>query len=149
MRERVLHFSFLISVHDEKGGFMSDLNCLLAGLIRLFSPLLFLVLWHRKTGARFYPALIAFPVCFPVFIAGATTTGALVASATLLSRSSAIPFAIFAMTFAVAGATTSASAASASDMCPGFHSSGSENMSHCTGLRLSVRNVRGVTNSLA
>ena len=71
MRERVLHFSFLISVHDEKGGFMSDLNCLLAGLIRLFSPMLFLVLWHRKTGARFYPALIAFPICFPVFIAGA------------------------------------------------------------------------------
>lgn len=49
---------------------MTDLNCLLAGLIRLFGPTVLLILWHKKTGARFYPALIAFGICFPAFIIG-------------------------------------------------------------------------------
>lgn len=49
---------------------MTDLNCLLAGLTRLLSPLLLLILWRKKTGARLYPAIIAFLVCFPVFIIG-------------------------------------------------------------------------------
>ena len=49
---------------------MTDVYCILAGLIRLLSPLLLLIYWHKRTGARFFPALIAFPVCFPVFILG-------------------------------------------------------------------------------
>lgn len=51
---------------------MTDINCLLAGLTRLFSPLLLLLFWHKKTGARFYPAPIAFAVCLPVFFIGAS-----------------------------------------------------------------------------
>ncbi len=50
---------------------MIDVNCLFAGLTRLLSPLLLLLLWRKKTGARFYPALIAFSICVPVFIIGA------------------------------------------------------------------------------
>jgi len=50
---------------------VTDVNCLLAGLTRLLSPLLLLILWHKKTGAQFYPALIAVPVCLPVFAVGA------------------------------------------------------------------------------
>lgn len=50
---------------------MTDVNCLLAGLIRLFTPLLLLILWHKKTGARLFPAPVAFLICFPVFILGA------------------------------------------------------------------------------
>ena len=84
----------------------------------------------------------------PVFIAGATTIGAFVASRVEESRSSAIPCAIFARTFAVAGATTTRSAA-ASEMCPGFQSRGSSKRSHSTGLRESVWNVSGVTNARA
>ena len=47
------------------------------------------------------------------FIAGAMTTGALVARTMQLSRSSAMPHAILAMAFAVAGAISTRSAASA------------------------------------
>ncbi|MCR5599203.1 MAG: YhfC family intramembrane metalloprotease [Ruminococcus sp.] len=47
---------------------MTDLNCLLAGLVRLLSPILLLWLLRKKVHARIYPALIAFIVCFPVFI---------------------------------------------------------------------------------
>ena len=85
----------------------------------------------------------------PVFIAGATRIGARVASATELRRSSASPCAIFARIFAVAGAITTRSALSASPMCSGFQFSGSVNIWFCTGLRLNVRNVSGVTNSFA
>lgn len=49
---------------------MNDTSCLLAGLVRLLSPALLLIFWHKKTGARFYPALIAFAVCLPVFAVG-------------------------------------------------------------------------------
>ena len=49
---------------------MTDLKCFLAGMTRLFSPLIMLVLWRKKTSARLYPAFIAFAVCFPVFIMG-------------------------------------------------------------------------------
>ncbi|MBR1591966.1 MAG: YhfC family intramembrane metalloprotease [Ruminococcus sp.] len=49
---------------------MTDINCFLAGMTRLcISPILLFV-WCRKTGARLYPAFIAFAVCFPVFIIG-------------------------------------------------------------------------------
>ena len=55
---------------------MTDINCLLAGLTRLLGPLLLLIFWHKKTDARIFPALIAFVVCFPVFIvAGAIRSG--------------------------------------------------------------------------
>ena len=48
-----------------------DVSCFLAGITRLFSLPLMLVIWHRKTGARIRPALVAFAVCFPVFFTGA------------------------------------------------------------------------------
>ena len=49
---------------------MKDLCCLLAGLINLCSPSVLAVLWYKKTGARLFPAVAAFLVCFPVFIMG-------------------------------------------------------------------------------
>lgn len=55
---------------------MTDLNCLLSGLTRLLGPLLLLIFWHKKTGARILPAPAALAVCFPVFIvAGAIRSG--------------------------------------------------------------------------
>ena len=50
---------------------MNDFSCVLAGLVRILTPPLLVFLWHKKTGARIYPALIAFVVCFPAFIIGA------------------------------------------------------------------------------
>ena len=50
---------------------MDDMSCVLAGLVRILTPPLLVFLWHKKTGARIYPALIAFVVCFPAFIIGA------------------------------------------------------------------------------
>ena len=50
---------------------MADMQCILAGLTRLFGPVLLMILWHKKTGAGFTPALVAFPVCYPVFFIGA------------------------------------------------------------------------------
>lgn len=50
---------------------MDDFSCVLAGLVRILTPPLLVFLWHKKTGARIYPALIAFVVCFPAFIIGA------------------------------------------------------------------------------
>ena len=49
---------------------MKDLSCYLAAMINLFGPLTLLILWHRKTGARFYPAIVAFITCIPVFFIG-------------------------------------------------------------------------------
>lgn len=49
---------------------MNDLCCLLAGLINLGSPAVLVLLWNKKTGARLFPALAAFLICFPVFIMG-------------------------------------------------------------------------------
>lgn len=55
---------------------MTDLNCLLAGLVQLLTPVLLLIFWHKKTGARILPAPAAFLVCLPVFtIAGLIRTG--------------------------------------------------------------------------
>ena len=55
---------------------MTDLNCLLAGLAQLLTPVLLLILWRKKTGARILPAPAAFLVCLPVFtIAGLIRTG--------------------------------------------------------------------------
>lgn len=49
---------------------MKDLSCLLAGLINLCGPMIMLTFWSKKTGARSFPAVAAFLVCFPVFIMG-------------------------------------------------------------------------------
>ena len=55
---------------------MTDINCLLAGLARLLVPVLLLIFWHKRTGARIFPAIAAFLVCLPVFtIAGLIRTG--------------------------------------------------------------------------
>ena len=47
---------------------MIDLNCLLAGLVRLSACPLLLVLLRKKTGALIYPAFAAYGVCILVFI---------------------------------------------------------------------------------
>ncbi len=47
-----------------------DVQCLLAGLVRLSFPVLALLYWFLKKRARLYPALIAFLVLLPVFILG-------------------------------------------------------------------------------
>ena len=83
------------------------------------------------------------------FIAGATTSGARVASSTVVRRSSAIPCAIFAITFAVAGAITTASAVSASRMWPISDSSVRSKVSSATRFPDSVWSVISVTNSRA
>lgn len=55
---------------------MTDLSCLLAGLTNLLGPLLLLIFWHKRTGARILPAPAALAVCLPVFIvAGAIRAG--------------------------------------------------------------------------
>lgn len=55
---------------------MTDLNCLLAGLARLLVPVLLLIFWHKRTGARIMPAPAALLICLPVFtIAGLIRTG--------------------------------------------------------------------------
>ncbi|EWM52929.1 YhfC family glutamic-type intramembrane protease [Ruminococcus flavefaciens] len=55
---------------------MTDLSCLLAGLINLLGPMLLLIFWHKKTGARILPAPVALAVCLPVFfVAGAIRAG--------------------------------------------------------------------------
>ena len=53
----------------------------------------------------------------PVFMAGAHSTGARVASSTVLSRSEARPLAVFPRLFAVAGTTATRSAQRASSIC--------------------------------
>ena len=40
-------------------------------MVGLFGPPALLIFWHKKSGARLYPAMIALPVCFPVFLIGA------------------------------------------------------------------------------
>lgn len=50
---------------------MTDVNCLLAGLVRLLGPVLLLFIWHKKTRARLFPALAALLICFPVFFIAA------------------------------------------------------------------------------
>lgn len=49
---------------------MTDAGCLLAGLVRLLTAPVLLMLWRRKTGARLLPAPIALALCFPVFLLG-------------------------------------------------------------------------------
>ena len=83
------------------------------------------------------------------FMAGASSTGARVASTTAASRSSAMPAASRAMTSAVAGATSTRSAWSASWMWPIWASSAGSNRLRATGCPDSVCSVRGVMNLVA
>ena len=85
-----------------------------------------------------------------VFMAGATSMGAFVASATVDSMSSAIPAAILAMMLAVAGTMYKRSAHFAKAMCSTSQTAGALNMlSSATIFCDMVRNVNGVTNSAA
>ena len=72
------------------------------------------------------------------FIDGATSTGARVASVIAVTASSAMPCASRAITFAVAGATITISARSASVMWPIVASSVRLNRSVNTGRRVSA-----------
>ena len=83
------------------------------------------------------------------FIAGASRSGALLASTTAVKRSLAIPAARRAIASAVAGATISRSASSASWMCPIAASLPRSNSSRDTGAPESVCIVSGVMNCVA
>jgi len=72
------------------------------------------------------------------FMAGQMRTGALVAMTVVVSRSSAIPPAILPITLAVAGASRTRSALSASDTCPISHSPVSWKVSTATALPVRV-----------
>ncbi len=83
------------------------------------------------------------------FMLGASSTGALVASATAETGQSAMPAAMRAIRFAVAGAITTMSAASATWMCPISDSWVRSNRSVMTGRPESAWKVMGPTNSRA
>ncbi len=82
-------------------------------------------------------------------IAGATTTGADVARHAAVTASDEIPLAIAPSQRAVAGATTIASAVSATTMCPIRSSGSSPRTSVSTGCRDRAANVSGPTNVAA
>ena len=102
---------------------------------------------RERSLARFSATVGCSYMC--TFIEGANATFARVASNTVVTISSAIPTAALAITSAVAGAITIASALSASRMCPISDSCVSENVSVATGFELSVCSVSGVMNSVA
>ena len=81
-----------------------------------------------------------------VSIAGAMTTGALVASTVQHSISSEIPAASLAMILAVAGATTTMSADLARETCSILNSEAKSNISVTTGLPVSALKVIADTN---
>jgi hypothetical protein len=83
------------------------------------------------------------------FIAGASRIGARVASTTAASRSLAMPAAMRAMKSAVAGATTTMSASSASRMWPISASDAGSNRSSATAAPDSVCSVSGVMKRVA
>ena len=84
-----------------------------------------------------------------MFIAGATSTGAVTASRSVPSRSSAIPAAIFASVFAVAGATIARSAACARARCSIGIPGRQAQRSSATGRPESAWNVAGPTKRFA
>ncbi len=84
-----------------------------------------------------------------VCMAGAIITGALVASTTQVSISSAMPAASLAIILAVAGAITTASAVSARVMWVIPGSALGSNIPVLTVLPVILRKVSGVTNSVA
>ena len=79
-----------------------------------------------------------------VFIAGDTSLGHFAASIVVVSISSAIPFAIFPITFADAGATINMSACFASDTCSTLNSKFLSNVSTRHLFPVSVSNVIGL-----
>ena len=83
------------------------------------------------------------------FMAGATSTRLSVAISSVEARSSAEPPAILARMLAVAGATTTRSAARDSSMCPIPASSVSENSASCTGAPARLASESGVMNAFA
>src|SRR4030042_1191344 len=85
----------------------------------------------------------------PACMAGTTIIGAFVASTVQQSMSSAMPAAILAIMSAVAGAITTTSAASAKATCSTLYSEANWNILVTTGLPVILRNVSGVTNSVA
>ena len=82
------------------------------------------------------------------FMAGAMTSGAVVASAVVVSKSSARPLASFAITLAVHGAMRNKSASCAKEMW-WMGSDGLSNNPTPTGSCVSERKVSGPTNSVA
>ena len=82
-------------------------------------------------------------------IAGANTTGAAVARQVAVTASFAMPFAIAPSQRAVAGATTIASAVSATTMCPIRWSGSRPRTSVSTACRERAPNVSGPTNVAA
>ena len=102
----------------------------------------------RARSAATFACVAAFcHIC--VSIAGATMTGAEVASTVVATRSSENPCARRASTWAVAGATTTTSAWRPMATWPAARSSCMENISISTGRCVSAWNVSGVTNSAA
>src|SRR4030043_1023574 len=85
----------------------------------------------------------------PACMAGATIIGAFVASTVQQSMSSAMPAAILAIIFAVAGVITTTSAASAKATCSTLYSEASSNILVTTGLPVMLRKVSGAINSVA
>ena len=85
----------------------------------------------------------------PPSIAGTIRTGARAASSSVVRKSSAIPCAALARTFAVAGATTRAWARSASATCSTASGLCGSKRLDSTARPESVRNVSGPTNSRA
>ena len=83
------------------------------------------------------------------FIAGTASTGLSVASSSVVARSSAIPFAIFARILAVAGATTTSSACRDNWICPISRSAFRSNRSSNTWSSVNTPRLSGVTNCLA
>jgi hypothetical protein len=83
----------------------------------------------------------------PVCIAGAITSGHVASSNVVDRRSSASPWASFAITFAVAGATTATSASCARRTWR--TSPGRSHRDEYTGSRVSAANVSGPMNRVA
>src|SRR5262245_10274603 len=83
------------------------------------------------------------------FIAGAMTTGQVTASSVQVSMSSPLPFAALPRKFAVAGATTSTAATSASRMCSTWTSPSRSQGSVATFLPVSAAKVMGPTSFVA
>ena len=83
------------------------------------------------------------------FMAGQMRIGDLTAINTVVRRSSAIPLAIFPITFAVAGAMTARSGRSAKEMCSTDGKCRSAHISSWTGFPLKVARVMGVTKFVA
>ena len=92
---------------------------------------------------------VASAVHMPVFIAGASTMGALVAKSVVVSMSSAMPQASLAIRLAVAGATSITSAFCAREMCLTSQDSVRAKVSTHTGRALRVSKVSGATSLVA